>query len=92
MAVAGAAGMGLPVVRPVSPACRQLGEGVPIFSPPPHPESMAFTLDPSKADPHQRPGVGKGARRRSRRFTAEAQAEAMLAIYEGLVRQPVTSR
>ena len=82
--------MGLPLVLSDIPTFRELWDGVAVFYPPHDAESLAFTLDRLASDPHQRRRMGEAARQRSRRFTAEAQAAAMLSLYEGLV--PVSAR
>ena len=90
LAVGEAARMGLPLVLSDIPTFRELWDGVAVFFPPRDAESLAATLDRLASDPHQRRRLGESARRRSRRFTPEAQAEAMLSLYEGLV--PVHAR
>jgi glycosyltransferase involved in cell wall biosynthesis len=90
LAVAEAARMGLPLVLSDIPTFRELWDGVAVFFPPRDAESLAATLDRLASDPHQRRRLGEAARRRSRRFTPEAQAESMLSLYEGLV--PVNAR
>jgi glycosyltransferase involved in cell wall biosynthesis len=92
LAVAEAARMGLPLVLSDIPTFRELWDGVAVFVPPRDSEALAFTLDRLASDPHQRRRLSEAARLRSRRFTPEAQAEAMLSLYEELVRQPVTPR
>jgi len=90
LAVAEAARMGLPLVLSDIPTFRELWDDVALFFPPRDAESLAVALDRLASDPHQRRRLGEAARRRSRRFTAEAQADAMLSLYEGLV--PVSAR
>lgn len=90
LAVGEAARMGLPLVLSDIPTFRELWDEVAWFVPPGDPEALAMALDRLAADPHQRRRLGEAARRRSRRYTAEAQAQAMLSLYEGLV--PVSAR
>ncbi|EYD78257.1 putative glycosyltransferase protein [Rubellimicrobium mesophilum DSM 19309] len=90
LAVAEAGRMGLPLVLSDIPTFRELWDNVAWFVPPGDPEELAVALDRLASDPHQRRRLGEAARLRSRRFTAEAQAQAMLSLYEGLV--PVPAR
>ena len=84
LAVAEAARMGLPLVLSDIPTFRELWDDAAIFVPPGDPEALAFALDRLACDPHQRRRLSEAARRRSRRFTPEAQATAMLDLYETL--------
>ena len=89
LAVAEAARMGLPLVLSDIPTFRELWDDVALFVPPRDPEALAFTLDRLASDPHQRRRLGEAARRRSRRFTPQAQAAAMLNHYETLAGAPL---
>ncbi len=90
LAVAEAARMGLPLVLSDIPTFRELWDGAAWFVPPRSPDELARALDRLAADPAERQRLGEAARLRSRHFTAEAQAQAMLSLYEGLV--PVPAR
>ena len=85
-----AAQAGCALVLSDIPTFRELWDGVAEFVPPRDAEALAVTLDRLASDPHQRRRLGEAARRRSRRFTPEAQAQAMLSLYEQLV--PVPAR
>ncbi len=84
LAVAEAARAGLPLVLSDIPTFRELWDGVALFVPPRDPEALAVALDRLAADPTERRRLGEAARLRSRRFTPEAQARAMLDVYETL--------
>ncbi|HVG47129.1 MAG TPA: glycosyltransferase family 4 protein [Rubellimicrobium sp.] len=90
LAVGEAARMGLPLVLSDIPTFRELWVDVAVFVPPRDAEALAFALDRLASDPHKRQRLGEAARQRSRRYTGEAQAKAMLSLYEGLV--PVSAR
>ncbi len=84
LAVAEAARVGLPLVLSDIPTFRELWDGAAIFVPPRDPEVLAAALDHLAADPTERRRLGDAARLRSRRFTPDAQAKAMLGLYRTL--------
>jgi glycosyltransferase involved in cell wall biosynthesis len=84
LAVAEAARAGRPLVLSDIPTFRELWEGAALFVPPRDPEALAAALNRLAADPAERQRLGDAARARSRRFTPEAQAGAMLDLYETL--------
>ncbi|MBP1804814.1 glycosyltransferase family 4 protein [Rubellimicrobium aerolatum] len=92
LAVAEAARMALPLVLSDIPTFRELWSDAAVFVPPRDPERLAATLDALACDPTERRRLGEAAQARSRRFTPEAQAAAMLRLYADLVPQPVTQR
>ncbi|TNC46879.1 glycosyltransferase family 4 protein [Rubellimicrobium rubrum] len=92
LAVAEAARMGLPLVLSDIPTFRELWSEAAMFFPPRDAEALAVMLDRLAADPPERRRLGEAARLRSRRFTPEAQATAMLSLYMDLVRQPLPTR
>jgi glycosyltransferase involved in cell wall biosynthesis len=84
LAVAEAARMALPLVLSDIPTFRELWSDAALFVPPRDPEALAVVLDQLACDPTERRRLGEAARARSRRFTPEAQATAMMGLYETL--------
>ena len=92
VAVAEAARMGLPLVLSDIPTFRELWSDAALFFPPREAEALTAILDELASDPAERRRLGEAAQLRSRHFTPEAQARAMLALYADLVRQPLPTR
>jgi glycosyltransferase involved in cell wall biosynthesis len=91
LAVAEAARMGLPLVLSDIPTFRELWDDAALFVPPGDAPALARALNRLAADPALRRSFGEAARLRSRRFTPEAQARPMLALYESLATAPVAA-
>jgi glycosyltransferase involved in cell wall biosynthesis len=85
LAVAEAAGLGLPLVLSDIPTFRELWDGAALFFPPRDDRALAGRLDALAADPAARARLGAAARSRAARFTPDAQARRMLDIYADLV-------
>ncbi len=81
LAVAEAAGLGLPLVLSDIPTFRELWDGAALFFPPRDALALARHLDALAADPVARARLGAAARARAARFTPDAQARRMLAVY-----------
>ncbi len=88
LAVAEAARMGLPLVLSDIPTFRELWDDAALFVPPGNARALARALNRLAADPALRRSFGEAARLRSRRYTPEAQATAMLGLYDTLAGTP----
>jgi glycosyltransferase involved in cell wall biosynthesis len=84
LAVLEAARMGLPLVLSDISTFRELWNGCALFFAPRDAEALANAVNRLIADPRERLRLGKASQVRSRRFTTEAQAGRMLALYETL--------
>jgi glycosyltransferase involved in cell wall biosynthesis len=84
LAVAEAARLGLPLVLSDIPTFRELWDDAALFVPPRDPKALARAFNGLAADPALRRSFGEAARLRSRRYTPEVQATAMLSLYDTL--------
>ena len=83
-----AARAGAALVLADIPTYRELWEDAALFADPRRPEAFANAFNTLAGDPQQRATLGLKARERSTRFSADAQAEAMRALYSGIFGRP----
>ncbi|HEV7416936.1 MAG TPA: glycosyltransferase family 4 protein [Tianweitania sediminis] len=76
-----AAAAGAPLVLSDIPTYRELWDGAALFAAPRDPDAFVAALDGLIASPSQRQEFGRKALLRAKRYSASAQAEAMMAIY-----------
>ena len=84
-----AAQSGCALVLSDIPTFRELWDGVAVFVPPRDDAAFADILDTLVWDEVRRAALGESARRRASRFTPEAMAAAVHAVYRSVLRTPV---
>lgn len=82
LAVLEAARGGAPLVLADIPTFRELWEGAAIFFPPADAGALAAALNGLARDDARRETLGRSARERAARYTAQGQAQAMAALYD----------
>ncbi|WEX79075.1 glycosyltransferase family 4 protein [Sinorhizobium numidicum] len=83
-----AARSGTALVLADIPTYRELWDGAALFADPADPGALAAAVNRLVDDARLRAELGRRARLRSRRFTIEAQRNAMLDVYRQAVREP----
>jgi glycosyltransferase involved in cell wall biosynthesis len=76
-----AAAGGAALVLSDIPTYREIWDGAALFAPPRDPATFAAHLDTLARDPDLRARMGAAAKARARRFSLDAQAEAMAALF-----------
>ena len=85
LAVLEAAAAGCALVLSDIPTFRELWDGAALFADPQDPKGFAGTIARLHADPALREALGAAARTRALRFTPEATAQGIAAIYRRLL-------
>ncbi len=85
LAVLEAAQAGCPLVLSDIPGFRELWEGAAVLTPVSDVGALAGALESLAADPGRRALLGAAARERAARYTVEASAAGLLAVYEQLL-------
>ena len=80
-----AAQAGCALVLSDIPTFRELWDGAAVFVPANDPTAAAAALDALLATPERTAELGAAARAASARYTVEAMADGMLAVYAGLL-------
>ena len=91
LAVLEAAAAGCPLVLSGIPTFRELWDGVATFVPANDPAAYAKTIETIIGDDYLRAAMGAAAKERAARYTSEAMAREMLALYRELVATPAVA-
>lgn len=82
LAVLEAARAGVPLVLADIPTFRELWDGAAVFFPPRDADALKEALNDLAADDARRAALGEAAEERAERYSADAQAQEMTAIYD----------